>query len=244
MYFFGLGFLGVQGMALGRDGGCGASRKCPVPVCTMHGDEFTAWPGLTPLEQDASGNVASPPLHSRARSGLEAQPPPSLGANDAPKRRPRPWPGASRTGPGSRVPPTPRRTPGIGREQENPTAKTSGTFNPGAPGRAFCSPRAEASAPRRSRTPLPSRFHGNHTKMLICALQPSRPQLIERAASPADKSQSKVYSLRTHFLSVSLRVPGCWERAKQPEPRGGSGFLESEGRRVQTSSFSPLNFLR
>lgn len=99
-----------------------------------------------------------------------------------PRRKPRPRPSAGRSGSGSRV--TPGCTHGIRREQENPTAKTSGTFNPGAPGRAFCSPRAEPRAPRRFRTPLPSRFHGNHTKMLIAVLQPSRPQLIDRAGQP------------------------------------------------------------
>lgn len=228
-------------MAVGRDGGCGASRKCPVPVCTMHGAEFPAWPGLRMRAGMSPPRSSIPGLGA----GWKHSHPPDWEQRMTPKRKPRLCPGAGSTGPGSRVvPPPPRRTHGIRREQENPTAKSSGTFNPGAPGRAFCSPRAQPSAPRRSRTPLPSRFHGNHTKMLICALQPSRPQLIERAASPADKSQSKVYSLHTHFLPVSLRVPGCGERGKQPEPRGGSGFLETEGRRVQTAPFSPLNFLR
>lgn len=100
-----------------------------------------------------------------------------------PKSKPRL--SAGRTGPGPRAPLPRRRTRGIRREQENHTAKTSGTFNPGAAaGRAFCSPHAETSAPRRFRTPLPSRFHGNHTNMLISALQPSRPQLIGRGGQP------------------------------------------------------------
>lgn len=98
-----------------------------------------------------------------------------------PKRKPRVRAGAALA---PESPPPPHRTHGSRREQENPTAKTSGTFNPGAPDRAFCSPRAEPRAPRRFRTPLPSRFHGNHTNMLISVLQPSRPQLIERAGQP------------------------------------------------------------
>lgn len=152
-----------------------------------------------------------------------------------PKRKPRVRAGAARF---PSHPPAAHTAPGESRK--TPVLQpSSGTFNPGAPGRAFCSPRAAPRAPRRFRTPLPSRFHGNHTNMLISVLQPSRPQLIAGPASPADKSQSKVYSLHTPFLSVSLRLPGRREGGKEPEPRGGSGFLGSEGRRGQIALFRP-----
>lgn len=187
--FFGLGFFGVQVMAgnnCGEGWGVRGIPQVPGAPHTMRGAEFSAWPGFASLERDASsgnGNAASPPLHSRSRTGLQAQQPPSSGAEEDPEKETPPAPERGQDGPWLPSHP-PRRTLGIRKEQENPTAKTSGTFNPGAPGRAFCSPRAEPRAPRRFRTPLPGRFHGNHTNMLISVLQPSRPQLIDRGDQP------------------------------------------------------------
>lgn len=179
------GFRLWQGTTVGRDGGCGASRKCPVPRTrcaepnSQPGRGSPRWNGMR-----AAGTGMPPPRRSipGLGPGCKHSNPPVQEQRRTPKRKPRLRPSAGRTGLGSRV--TPRRTLGIRKEQGNPTAKTSGTFNPGAPGRAFCSPRAEPRAPRRFRTPLPGRFHGNHTNMLISVLQPSRPQLIDRGDQP------------------------------------------------------------
>lgn len=179
------GFRLWQGTTVGRDGGCGASRKCPVPRTrcaepnSQPGRGSPRWNGM----RAAGTGMPPPPLHSRSRTGLQAQQPPSSGAEEDPEKETPPAPERGQDGPWLPSHP-PRRTLGIRKEQENPTAKTSGTFNPGAPGRAFCSPRAEPRAPRRFRTPLPGRFHGNHTNMLISVLQPSRPQLIDRGDQP------------------------------------------------------------
>lgn len=161
--FFGLGCFGVQvpvGNNRGEGWGVRGIPQVPGAPRTTHGAEFPAWRGLSSLERDVSsgnGNAASPLLHSRSRTGREAQQPPSLGAEEDPEKETPPAPECGQDQ--ARLPSHPgRRTHGIRKEQENPTAKTSGTFNPGAPGRAFCSPRAEPRAPRRFRTPLPADF--------------------------------------------------------------------------------------
>lgn len=186
--FFGLSFFGVQVMAgnnCGEGWGVRGIPQVPGAPHTMRGAEFSAWPGFASLERDASsgnGNASSAapfPVSDRAANTAT----PQFRSRGGPRKG---NPACARARAGRALAPEspPRRTLGIRKEQGNPTAKTSGTFNPGAPGRAFCSPRAEPRAPRRFRTPLPGRFHGNHTNMLISVLQPSRPQLIDRGDQP------------------------------------------------------------
>lgn len=189
MEVFRFGFL--RGSGYGREqlwggmGGAGhpASARCPAhdarsQILSLAGVRL-AGKGCEQRERECRLPAAPFPVSDRAASTAT----PQFRSRGGPRKG---NPACARARAGRALAPEspPRRTLGIRKEQGNPTAKTSGTFNPGAPGRAFCSPRAEPRAPRRFRTPLPGRFHGNHTNMLISVLQPSRPQLIDRGDQP------------------------------------------------------------
>lgn len=129
--FFGLGFFGVQVMAgnnCGEGWGVRGIPQVPGAPHTMRGAEFSAWPGFASLERDASsgnGNAASPPLHSRSRTGLQAQQPPSSGAEEDPEKETPPAPERGQDGPWLPSHP-PAAHSGSGKSRKTPLLKPAG----------------------------------------------------------------------------------------------------------------------
>lgn len=154
------GFRLWQGTTVGRDGGCGASRKCPVPRTrcaepnSQPGGGSRRWNGMR-----GAGTGMPPPRRSipGLGPGCKHSNPPVQEQRRTPKRKPRLRPSAGRTGLGSRVTP-PAAHSGSGKSRKTPLLKPAGLLIQVLPAVPSAPPAPSRGLPAASARRFPADF--------------------------------------------------------------------------------------